>query len=54
MKTVHEKRKYFKCDVCHKAFGENGTLNEHLKTVHEERKDLNVKFVIKHLEKKEP
>ena len=34
MKTIHEERNDFECKVCYKAFGQKGTLNLHLKTVH--------------------
>ena len=37
--TVHEGRKDFRCDQCHKAFGLIGSLRQHKKLVHEGRKD---------------
>ena len=35
MKTVHEERKDFECEVCYKTFGQKGNLNQHMKTVHD-------------------
>ena len=43
MKTVHEERNDFECQVCYKAFGHKPNLNRLMKTVHEERKDFECK-----------
>ena len=34
LKNFHEKKKYFKCDHCEKAFGLKTILDQHIKFVH--------------------
>jgi hypothetical protein len=34
IRTVHEKRKDFECSVCHKKFGQAGSLQRHQEAVH--------------------
>jgi KRAB domain-containing zinc finger protein len=35
IRTIHEERKDFECPVCHKEFGEAGSLKVHRESVHE-------------------
>ena len=40
MTTVHERRKAFQCDLCEKAFANQGNLKRHIASVHEGKKDF--------------
>ena len=39
IKSVHEKVKNYKCDICDKAFSRYGALKIHVNSVHEELKN---------------
>ena len=38
LRTLHENRKPFKCEICDKGFGQNSILKKHILSVHVEKK----------------
>ena len=34
LKSVHERKKHYKCDVCDKAYSEKGVLTRHVNHIH--------------------
>ena len=43
-KTVHDKQKNYKCEICGKKFGLKTNLNTHVKTVHEKQRNYKCKL----------
>ena len=38
IKTVHEDKKNFNCDICEKRFSQKDVMNRHISSVHEKNK----------------
>ena len=45
MSPSNKMNKNFKCEICEATFSYDRSKNHHIKTIHSERKTLNVKFV---------